>query len=158
MNACKCGYLGHYLARCRCTPDQVAQYRGRLSGPLLNRIDLHVDVPALREADFLSSARGESSAIVRERVVRARELQRARQGVPNARLSGREIEERAAADAEGLRLLRDAFRSWGSRRGRTIASSKWRAPSPTCGSARPCDRRMWRKRSATAAPHRVKPL
>jgi magnesium chelatase family protein len=109
MNPCKCGYLGHHNGRCRCTPDQIAHYRDRISGPLLDRIDLHIEVPALKETDFLSAARGESSAIVRERVMRAREMQTHRQGVPNARLSGREIEERARVDAEGRRLLRDAI-------------------------------------------------
>ena len=109
MNPCNCGYLGHYSAKCRCTPDQVARYRDRISGPLLDRIDLHVDVPALKEVDFLSAAPGESSALVRERVVRAREVQTRRQGAANARLSGREIEERVSIDAEGRRLLRDAI-------------------------------------------------
>ena len=106
---CNCGYLRHYNGRCRCTPNQVSRYRDRISGPLLDRIDLHIEVPALEEADFLSAARGEPSAIVRARVVRARELQTRRQGVPNARLSGRDIEERARVDAAGGRLLRDAI-------------------------------------------------
>lgn len=109
MNPCNCGYLGHYSGRCRCTPDQIARYRGRISGPLLDRIDLRIEVPALAETDFLSAARGEPSAIVRERVVVAREIQTLRQGVPNARLSGREIEELARVDAEGRRLLHHAI-------------------------------------------------
>ena len=66
-------------------------------------------MPALKEADFLEAALGESSSAVRERVLRAHELQIRRQGVPSARLSGREIEERASVDAEGRRLLRDAI-------------------------------------------------
>ncbi len=109
MNPCACGYLGHHNGRCRCTPDQLARYRGRISGPLLDRIDLHIEVPALKEADFLSAATAESSAIVRQRVIRAREMQTRRQGVPNGRLSGREILERSRVDAEGQRLLRDAI-------------------------------------------------
>ena len=107
MNPCKCGYLGHHSGKCRCTPDQVTQYRGRISGPLLDRIDLHIYVPVLKDMDFLS-APGESSASVRGRVVRAREKQTRRQASPNSRLSGREIEECGYLDAEGIRLLRDA--------------------------------------------------
>jgi magnesium chelatase family protein len=109
MNPCHCGYLGHHNGKCRCTPDQIARYRDRISGPLLDRIDLHIEVPALREADFLSAGPGESSALVRERVARAREMQVRRQGAPNARLSGRESEERAKVDADGRRLLGDAI-------------------------------------------------
>ena len=109
MNPCNCGYLGHYSGRCRCTPDQIARYRGRISGPLLDRIDLQTEVPALAEADLLGAALGESSRTVRERVVRAREIQLDRQGAPNAQLAGREIEERARTNSEARRLLRDAI-------------------------------------------------
>ena len=72
MKLCMCGYLGHHNGRCRCTPDQVARYRGELSGPLLDRIDIQIEVPALREEDLLRSAAGEGSAEVRTRVERAR--------------------------------------------------------------------------------------
>jgi len=109
MNPCACGYLGHFSGKCKCSPDAVARYRARISGPLLDRIDLHVDVPALREQDFLSAARSEPSAGVRERVVRAHGVQLRRQGIGNARLPGPEIEERANADAQARRLLRDAI-------------------------------------------------
>jgi magnesium chelatase family protein len=108
MNPCPCGYLGHYSGRCRCTPDQIARYRSRISGPLLDRIDLQVEVPALPEADLVCGQQGESSKAVRQRVERARGMQLRRQGLPNAQLAGREIEERAQIDAEGRRLLRDA--------------------------------------------------
>jgi magnesium chelatase family protein len=108
MNPCNCGYLGHYSGRCHCTPDQVARYRARISGPLLDRIDLHVEVPALPHADLVCAQQGESSKAVRERVERARAMQLLRQGFPNAQLAGREIEEHARLDAEGRGLLRDA--------------------------------------------------
>jgi magnesium chelatase family protein len=108
MNPCRCGLLGHYSGKCRCTPDQVAQYRGRISGPLLDRIDLHVEVPALREQDFEASAGGEPSAAVRARVARAREAQLRRQRKPNARLSGREAEEGAPLATGARRMLREA--------------------------------------------------
>ena len=108
MNPCHCGYRGHPNGSCRCTPAQVARYRDRISGPLLDRIDLHVEVPALAEEELLASAAGESSPAVRSRVVRARSEQVRRQGRPNARLTGREAEEMAQLDREGRRLLAEA--------------------------------------------------
>jgi magnesium chelatase family protein len=113
MNPCHCGYLGHYSGRCRCTPDQIARYRARISGPLIDRIDLQIELSALEQADFVASPQGEPSSAVRERVARAREIQLRRQGVPNALLTGREIEERARVDAEGRRLIRDASSRFG---------------------------------------------
>ena len=79
MNPCPCGYLGHYSGKCRCTPDQVARYRGRISGPLLDRIDIQLEVPALPTGDLQRQADGEPSAVVRARVEAARERQLARQ-------------------------------------------------------------------------------
>ena len=109
MNPCPCGWLGHPSGKCRCTPEQVARYRGRLSGPLLDRIDLHVEVPALSEADLLQAASGEASEHVRARVTAARERQLARQGKPNASLAGREIDRHCAPDAAGEALLKQAI-------------------------------------------------
>src|SRR5207244_9736529 len=68
MNPCPCGYLGHFSGKCRCTPDQVARYRHKLSGPLLDRIDIQIEVPAVREDELVGPGRGEQSALVRERV------------------------------------------------------------------------------------------
>ena len=106
---CNCGYLGHHSGQCRCTPDQILRYRGRISGPLLDRIDLHVEVPSLGQADLEDAPRGESSRAVRERVVRAREIQLHRQGMPNAQLAGHEIEERGKLKPDARRLLHDAI-------------------------------------------------
>lgn len=108
MNPCPCGFLGHYALRCKCSEDVVARYRSRISGPLLDRVDLHVAVPALRAEDLEGAPRGESSATVRARVVCARERQLARQGVANARLTGVQAEERADAVPRARQLLRDA--------------------------------------------------
>ncbi len=108
MNPCPCGYLGHYNGRCRCTPDQVARYRSRISGPLLDRIDLQIEVPALAEDDLTRKAGGESSATVRSRVAAARETALARQNKPNSRLATREIEQHCAPDAQGETLLKQA--------------------------------------------------
>ena len=106
MNPCKCGWLGHHSGRCRCTPDQIAQYRGRISGPLMDRIDMHVEVPSVPEAEMLSLHKGEPSSAVRERVARSRELQIERQGVANARLAASRSENDLQIDASSSRLLR----------------------------------------------------
>lgn len=109
MNPCPCGYLGHPSGRCRCTPEQVSRYRGRLSGPLLDRIDLHVEVPALPEQDLIGAPAGEPSARVRERVLNARARQLARQGKANAELGSAEIDLHCTPDTEGAALLRQAI-------------------------------------------------
>jgi magnesium chelatase family protein len=109
MNPCPCGYLGHYHGRCRCTPDQVARYRSRISGPLLDRIDLQIEVPALAQEDLMRSADGEPSAVVRVRVTAARERAMARQQKPNARLGSREIDAHCARDDKGETLLKQAI-------------------------------------------------
>jgi magnesium chelatase family protein len=109
MNPCPCGYLGHYIARCRCTPDQVARYRGKISGPLIDRIDLQIEVPAVAEHDLTRTAGGESSALVRARVESAAARQRVRQGKPNSKLSTREIDVICVPDAIGAALLKQAI-------------------------------------------------
>jgi magnesium chelatase family protein len=113
MNPCPCGYLGHYSSRCDCTPGEIAHYRSRISGPLLDRIDLRVEVPALAPTDLIDAQAGESSARVRARVTRAREVQWARQGAANAQLAGRNLEERVLETAEARKLLRDAIERLG---------------------------------------------
>ena len=109
MNPCPCGYLGDSNHTCSCTPQQVAQYRSRISGPLMDRIDLHIEVPAVRYDELRGVERGESSADVRERVCRARAVQRARlaeQGMwCNAQMGAREIREHCRVDNDGHKLL-----------------------------------------------------
>jgi magnesium chelatase family protein len=78
MNPCPCGYLGDALRECRCTPQQVARYRDKLSGPLRDRLDLSVEVPALPPEALMGDATGEPSVSVRARVIAAREIQRVR--------------------------------------------------------------------------------
>jgi len=109
MNPCPCGYLGHYSGKCRCTPDQVARYRSRISGPLLDRIDLQIEVPALAQEDLTRQAAGESSATVRARVTAARERALARQDKSNTLLATREIDRHCAPDAQGETLLKQAI-------------------------------------------------
>jgi magnesium chelatase family protein len=109
MNPCPCGWLGHPSGKCRCTPDAIARYRGRISGPLADRIDIKIEVASPRESELAAAAAGESSAEVRERVVAARERQRSRQGKPNALLEAREIDVHCVLGAEAEQLLRQAF-------------------------------------------------
>jgi magnesium chelatase family protein len=112
MNPCPCGYQGDATRPCRCTPLQVQQYRSRLSGPLLDRIDLVVEVPAVPFGALASPPTGEASAIVRERVVAARARQAGRyQGhgiVVNAGLQGRLLRRHGALGDDGRRLLESA--------------------------------------------------
>lgn len=113
MNPCPCGYLGHYSGRCRCTPDQVQRYRSRISGPLLDRIDLQVEVPAVAPEDLAHTAASESSALIRTRVARARQRQLERQDKPNARLEPAEVDVHCAPDKPGADLLAQAMRRLG---------------------------------------------
>jgi magnesium chelatase family protein len=109
MNPCPCGHCGDRSGRCRCTPERIARYRGRISGPLADRIDIKLEVPAPREAELTSSAAGESSEAIRARVERAREAMLHRQGKPNSLLGTREIDRHCATDREGDQLLRHAL-------------------------------------------------
>jgi magnesium chelatase family protein len=109
MNPCPCGYLGHPSGRCRCTPGEVARYRGRISGPLLDRIDLQIEVPAVRQGEFAGTAESEPSAPIRDRVAAARARQLERQGCPNVALGPREVERHCAPDSSGLGILKQAI-------------------------------------------------
>jgi magnesium chelatase family protein len=117
MNPCPCGFLGDDRRRCRCTPVQIEKYRGRLSGPLRDRIDLVVEVPALPLHAITDGAPGESSHDVRERVCAARDLQHARYGASgpraNAELRGRAVAQVCRPDARGKALLRKAIEQIG---------------------------------------------
>lgn len=109
MNPCPCGYQGHPSGRCRCTPDQVNRYKGKLSGPLLDRIDMILEVPPLPQTDLAAPAGGETSHRVRQRVVAARNRQLQRQRHENARLSPRELDRHAVLDAAASKLLDTAM-------------------------------------------------
>ncbi len=109
MNPCPCGYLGHYNNKCRCTPDNVTRYRAKISGPLLDRIDMHIEVPALKEAELTTSSTSEDSATIRVRVEQARATQIKRQGKANYALGTKEIEQYCQADEAGLTLLKTAI-------------------------------------------------
>ncbi len=109
MNPCPCGYHGHPAGRCRCSPEQVGRYRARLSGPLLDRIDLWLDVASVPAGELLDTPPGEPSDRVRQRVVAAHRRQTARQGAPNGQLEGEALARFATPDPAGLALLREAI-------------------------------------------------
>lgn len=111
MNPCPCGYLGDGSDRCRCTEERVRNYRARISGPLLDRIDLHVEVPAVPRELLMGRAprEGDSSAVVRERVEQARARQQSRNGCANHALTSKEVEDYCRLDAESQRLLEQAM-------------------------------------------------
>jgi magnesium chelatase family protein len=128
MNPCPCGYLGHAVRQCRCSPDQVARYQSKISGPLLDRIDIHMAVPALAEGELLAKStgssalenadintapRGESSSAVAQRVAAARAFAHARQGCANAALEGTALEEHCALDNSARSLLQAAMSKLG---------------------------------------------
>jgi len=117
MNPCPCGYAGDPTRLCSCSPGAVQRYRQRISGPLLDRLDLHVEVPPLSYCELSGPASGESSAAIRERVKAARARQRARFVRPhvrtNAHMNGREIDRHCVLDRDGVRLLETAVERLG---------------------------------------------
>ncbi len=114
MNPCACGYFGDPKRECRCSPKQVENYRNRISGPLLDRIDIHVEAPAVEYKELSSNERAESSAAIRERVVGARAVQRKRfsgktKCRTNAEMSHGLLKAHCKLDSEGQELLRHAM-------------------------------------------------
>lgn len=113
MNPCPCGYLGDSNGRCHCSQEQVRRYRARVSGPLLDRIDLHIEVPNLPRAEMRAEASGETSAKVRDRVYQARQIQLQRTGKPNCQLNNRDIERHCKLAEADERLLDVAIEQLG---------------------------------------------
>ena len=113
MNPCPCGYLGHYMNKCRCTPDQVARYRNKISGPLLDRVDIQIEVPALPHLELVKAGNGEASDLICQRVNVAYRMQLERQGIPNAKLSPKEIEIQCMPSEAGEELLKTAIQRMG---------------------------------------------
>ncbi len=109
MNPCPCGYAGDKRRRCRCSAGQIERYQSRISGPLLDRIDLFVDVPRLTREELRGENRAEGSAEIRDRVMAAREAQTARQGVSNSALAGRRLRGICALGPESEALLSRAI-------------------------------------------------
>jgi len=115
MNPCPCGYHGHPSGRCRCTPDQITRYRGKISGPLLDRIDLHVEVPSLPVNQFHTDKQGEieSSRTVGSRVAAARQRQYTRSDLANSQLGNRQVEHYCQLKKESRLLLEQAITKLG---------------------------------------------
>ena len=110
MNPCPCGFQGHTRKRCRCSEEQIRRYRSRLSGPLLDRIDIQAVVPNIPEKELLNKASGEDSATIRARVEAAVERQIKRQGKPNSALLPKEIDTWCRpSDAQGEQTIRVAI-------------------------------------------------
>jgi magnesium chelatase family protein len=105
MNPCPCGYLGSNQKACRCTPDQVARYQSKISGPLIDRIDLHIEVPAVVTTELMQAQPGESSSAIRTRCTSARERAFVRQGKSNQALQGREIDQFVLLDEAAAKFL-----------------------------------------------------
>jgi magnesium chelatase family protein len=115
MNPCPCGYHGDPKRNCRCSPVQVERYREKISGPLLDRIDLHVEAPAVPYEELRTGEPGEPSTAIRERVVAARDIQRGRFGEGkvrvNARMGSAQVRKFCALDSDGEGMLRMAMES-----------------------------------------------
>jgi len=117
MNPCPCGYLGAPGRVCRCTPDQIARYQSRISGPLLDRIDLHVEVVSIPADELLNAPPGEGTAAIRARVIAARQRALKRQGTPNQTLHGERLNAHAHLQAAAATFLQTAATrlAWSSR-------------------------------------------
>ena len=109
MNPCPCGYLGHPSGQCHCTPDAVARYQRKISGPLLDRIDIQIPVNAIAQEELSGQPGGDSSATIAARVKNAFIIQQKRQGKPNNLLAPKEIEAVCGLDVSGERLLKEAM-------------------------------------------------
>ena len=110
MPLCLCGYLEHPNGKCHCTPDQVKRYRGKISGPLLVRIDIQIEVPAIPQEDLTHSvAQEEKSSQVQQRTEAARQRQLKRQAHANNYLTVKEIDKYCQPDTDGENLLKQAI-------------------------------------------------
>lgn len=105
MNPCPCGYAFNQDARCQCSPDAIKRYQNRISGPLLDRIDLHIDVPPLQASELQDKQPAETSAQVRERVLKAYQQQIQRQNFANMALSPKQLEQHAVLDSTAQNMM-----------------------------------------------------
>jgi magnesium chelatase family protein len=117
MNPCPCGYFADPRRKCKCTPPQIDRYLARISGPLIDRIDIHLEVPAVAYRELRSKQDGTTSRQMREQVLRARQFQQRRFGAEstmfNSRLTGRHLRQHAALDSAGEAILKQALTELG---------------------------------------------
>ena len=117
MNPCPCGYFGVDSRKCKCTPNQVERYVSKISGPLLDRIDIHIDVPAIGFVKLRSKGQRKGSAEIRSEVVKAREIQTERFGdgrvMTNSRMSHKQVEKFCELDSAGEQMLKYAMAEFG---------------------------------------------
>jgi len=118
MNPCPCGFFGDTTRECHCSPIQIQRYVSKISGPLLDRIDIHIEVPAVKYKELRGDVEVESSASVRERVLRAREIQTKRYAAEkkiysNAQMLPKLIRKNCTISAEGEKLLETAIQKLG---------------------------------------------
>jgi magnesium chelatase family protein len=116
-NPCPCGYYGSPSRRCRCTPNQIERYLSKISGPLMDRIDLHIDVPAVTFAKLRSKSNGQNSTQIRDKVINARNIQHKRFGngklLTNAKMSHKQVEKYCRLDEGGEMMLKQAMTQFG---------------------------------------------
>jgi magnesium chelatase family protein len=117
MNPCPCGYFGDRVRTCRCSPQQIRQYQGKISGPLMDRIDLHIEVPSVKYRALSEKEGGESSQAIKNRVNAARNAQKRRFGqndiVCNARMTEKQIKTFCAIDDDSHKLIEMAIEKLG---------------------------------------------
>ena len=113
MNPCPCGYLGDPDGQCHCSPEKINRYRGKISGPLLDRIDMHIEVPRIQYSSLHAQASGESSDTIRQRVISARQRQLQRNQSTNQALNNREIERDCQLNKQDSRMLEKAIKQLG---------------------------------------------
>lgn len=109
MNPCPCGYFGHVSGKCQCTPEHIMRYQSRISGPLLDRIDMQIEVAAVEPGSMRHEADGESSAAIAQRVARAFLVQQQRQGKANQHLTTHEIDRLCKLDTGAEQWLCDSI-------------------------------------------------
>jgi len=117
MNPCPCGYFGSYARRCKCTPGQIERYLSKISGPLVDRIDIHIDVPAISFTRLRSKSGQLDSATMKQDVVRAGDVQAKRFGdgkvMTNARMSHKQVEKWCRLDSASELMLKQAMTEFG---------------------------------------------
>jgi magnesium chelatase family protein len=118
MNPCPCGYFGDPYHTCTCTPNMIQKYMSKISGPLLDRIDIHIEVPAVKYKELMTKRKEESSENIRERVQKAREMQNERYRgkdkiYSNAHLTAKAVEKYCKLDSESENLLQTAIKRFG---------------------------------------------